>query len=139
MCTPVCNYKNIAWNANIIIANTRLPCQPSGSFQIISQSGQSPWSQIHREISLNIYSTDIWCTSSSIRVPFLFYLFIYFIIIIIIIIYYTGIASTPLEQTATKAHAVVNDNQLNSSVFSSFLNIVNDKDGSFRTIIIIRC
>ena len=47
--------------------------------------------------------------------------------------YYTGIASTPLEQTATKAHAVVNDIQLNSSVFSSFLNIVNDKDGSFRT------
>jgi len=47
--------------------------------------------------------------------------------------YYTGIASTPFEQTATKAHAVVNDIQLNSSVFSSFLNIVNDKDGSFRT------
>ena len=34
---------------------------------------------------------------------------------------------------ATKAHAIVNDIQLNISCFSSFLNIVNDKDGSLRT------
>ena len=39
----------------------------------------------------------------------------------------------PFKQTATKAHAVVNEIQLNSSVFSSFLNIVKDKDGSLRT------
>ena len=58
-----------------------------------------------------------------------------FIVIIIINHYYywTGIASTPFKQTATKAHAVVNKIQLNSSVFSSFLNIVKDRDGSLRT------
>ena len=39
----------------------------------------------------------------------------------------------PFKRTATKVHAVVNEIQLNSSVFSSFLNIVKDKDGSLRT------
>ena len=36
----------------------------------------------------------------------------------------------PFKKTATKAHAVVNELQLKSSVFSSFLNIVKDKDRS---------
>ena len=42
-------------------------------------------------------------------------------------------ASTPFKQTATEAHAVVNEIQLNSSNFSSFLNIVTDRDESLRT------
>ena len=56
-------------------------------------------------------------------------------LLLIIIIKPVGIASTPFKQTATiiKAHAVVNEIQLHSSVFSSFLNIVKDEDGSLRT------